>query len=94
MQNTWIHSVYEKLNYKFKVTTNSKHKYLIVANVLNRICSYRTVKTWVSDINYIKVYNGFIFNTVSYGYRQEKLGWSLSDGLIVKQTFLAAECCQ
>jgi transposase InsO family protein len=38
-----------------KLTTNSKHKYLIVANVLNReFAVTEPSKAWVSDINYIK----------------------------------------
>jgi transposase InsO family protein len=49
-------SLRSKLSTKFKVTTNSKHKYLIVANVLNReFAVTEPSKAWVSDINYIKV---------------------------------------
>ncbi len=43
-----------KLSKKFKVSTNSKHKYLIVPNILNREFSVtESSKVWVSDINYI-----------------------------------------
>ena len=51
-----------KLSKKLKVTTNSKHKYLIVPNVLNRKFSVtEPSKVWVLDITYIKVKEGFIY---------------------------------
>lgn len=49
-----------KLSKKFKVTTNSKYKYLIVPNVLNREFSVtEPSKARVSDITYIRVKEGF-----------------------------------
>ena len=51
-----------KLSKKLKVTTNSKRKYLIVPNVLNRKFSVtEPSKVWVLDITYIKVKEGFIY---------------------------------
>ena len=45
-----------KLSKKFKVTTNSKHKHVIVQNILNREFSVtESSKVWVSDITYIRV---------------------------------------
>jgi putative transposase len=42
------------------VTTNSKHKYLIVPNILNRAFSVtEPSKVLVSDITYIRVKEGF-----------------------------------
>ena len=53
-----------KLSKKFKVTTNSKHKYLIVQNILNREFSVtESSKVWVSDITYIRVKEGFLYLT-------------------------------
>ncbi|MGO4818736.1 hypothetical protein [Flavobacterium sp. W22_SRS_FP1] len=50
-----------KLSKKFKVRTNSKHKYLIVPNILNREFSVtESSKVWVSDITYIRVKEGFL----------------------------------
>ena len=44
-----------KLSKKFKVTTDSKHNYLIVDNVLNRnFMVTQPSKVWVSDITYIQ----------------------------------------
>lgn len=43
-----------KLSKKFKVTTNSKHNYLIAENVLDRdFKATRSSQKWVSDITYI-----------------------------------------
>ena len=43
-----------KLSKKFKVTTDSKHNYLIVDNVLNRnFAPTEPSQVWVSDITYI-----------------------------------------
>ena len=49
-----------KLSKKFKVTTDSKHNYLIVDNVLNRnFMVTQPSKVWVSDITYIQTKEGF-----------------------------------
>ena len=43
-----------KLSKKFKITTDSKHNYLLVENVLNRqFLVSQPSKAWVSDITYI-----------------------------------------
>lgn len=59
-----------KLSTKLKVTTNSKHNYLIVPNVLNRAFSVtEPSKAWVSDKTYIRVKRGFFYlTTVLDGY--------------------------
>ena len=81
-----------KLSEKFKITTNSKHKYLIMPNVLNREFSVlEPSKVWVSDITYIRVKEGFIYlTTVLDLYDRKIIGWSLSDGMSVEETTLAA----
>jgi putative transposase len=81
-----------KLSKKFKVTTNSKHKYLIVPNVLNREFSVtQPSKVWVSDITYIKVKEVFIYlTTILDGYDRKIIDWSLSSGMSVEETSLAA----
>jgi putative transposase len=81
-----------KLSKKFKVTTNSKHKYLIVPNVLNREFTVtEPSKTWVSDITYIRVKEGFLYlTTVLDLYDRKVIGWSLSSGMSVEETSLAA----
>ena len=81
-----------KLSKKFKVTTNSKHKYLIVPNILNREFSVtESSKVWVSDITYIRVKEGFLYlTTVLDLYDRKIIGWSLSNGMSVEETSLAA----
>lgn len=53
-----------KLSKKFKVTTDSKHNYLVVNNVLNRnFMVTKPSKVWVSDITYIQTKEGFLYLT-------------------------------
>jgi transposase InsO family protein len=78
-----------KLSKKFKVTTNSKHNHLIMPNVLKRIFGYRTFKSWVSI--HIRVKEGFLYlTTVLDLYDRKIIGWSLSSGMSVEETSLAA----
>ena len=81
-----------KLSKKFKVTTNSKHKHVIVQNILNREFSVtESSKVWVSDITYIRVKEGFIYlTTVLDLYDRKIIGWSLSNGMSVEENSLAA----
>ena len=81
-----------KLSKKFKITTNSKHNYLIVENVLNREFSVTgPSKAWVSDITYIHTKEGFLYlTTVLDLFDRKIIGWSLSDGMTTEQTALAA----
>jgi transposase InsO family protein len=81
-----------KLCKKFKVTTNSKHNYLVVENSLNRAFTVKAPsKVWVSDITYIQTKTGFLYLTTSIDlYDRKGIGWSLSDGMSTEQTSLAA----
>ena len=81
-----------KLNKKFKITTNSKHNYLVVENVLNRqFLTSEPSKVWVSDITYIYTKEGFLYlTTIIDLYDRKIIGWSLSDGMNTDQTSLAA----
>ncbi|SIT11464.1 Transposase InsO and inactivated derivatives [Chryseobacterium piscicola] len=81
-----------KLSRKFKVTTNSKHNYLIVENVLDRNFSVtERSKVWVSDITYIQTKEGFLYLTTLIDlYDRKIIGWSLSDGMSTEETSLSA----
>ena len=81
-----------KLCKKFKVTTNSKHNYLVVENILNRAFTVtEPSKVWVSDITYIQTKTGFLYlTTIIDLYGRKLIGWSLSDGMSTEQTSLAA----
>jgi putative transposase len=51
---------------KYKMTTDSKHTYPVMPNLLNRAFSADKKNTrWVSDITYIKTKEGFLYLTVS-----------------------------
>jgi transposase InsO family protein len=53
-----------KLSKKFKVTTDSKHNYLVVENVLDRnFMVTNPSRVWVSDITYIQTKEGFLYLT-------------------------------
>ncbi|WP_432670940.1 DDE-type integrase/transposase/recombinase [Flavobacterium sp. SM2513] len=72
-----------KLSKKFKITTDSKHNYLLVENVLNRQFLFsQPSKAWVSDITYIRTKEGFLYlTTVIDLYARKIIGCSLSDGM-------------
>lgn len=81
-----------KLSKKFKVTTDSKHNYLVVENVLDRnfIVAHPS-KVWVSDITYIQTKEGFLYlTTIIDLYDRKMIGWSLSNGMSTEETSLAA----
>jgi len=82
----------KELSKKFKVTTNSKHNYLVVENVLNRnFIVFQPSKVWVSDITYIQTKEGFLYlTTILDLYDRKIIGWSLSNGMGAEETSLAA----
>jgi transposase InsO family protein len=81
-----------KLSKKFKVTTDSKHSYLMVENILNRQFSVaEPSKVWVSDITYIYTKEGFMYlTTIMDLYDRKIIGWSLSNGMSTNETTLAS----
>lgn len=81
-----------KLSKKFKVTTDSKHNYLLVENVLNRNFNVTNPsRVWVSDITYIQTKEGFLYlTTVIDLYDRKVIGWSLSKTMSTQRTSLAA----
>lgn len=81
-----------KLSRKFKVTTNSKHNYLVVENMLNRNFTVAAPsEVWASDITYIQTNEGFLYlTTVIDLYDRKIVGWSLSNGMSTEETSLAA----
>ena len=81
-----------KLAKKFKVTTDSKHNYLIMDNILNRQFEQtEPSKAWVSDITYIPVKEGFLYlTTIMDLYDRKLIGWSLSNSMATQNTTLPA----
>jgi transposase InsO family protein len=81
-----------KLSKKFKVTTDSKHNYLVVENVLDRnFMAANASQAWVSDITYIQTKEGFMYLTIIMDlYDRKIIGWGLSNGMSTEETSLAA----
>ena len=77
---------------KFKATTDSKHNYPVAPNLLNQDFSVsRPAEVWVSDITYVKTNSGWLYLTVIIDlYDRKVVGWSMSKGLSVPETILAA----
>jgi transposase InsO family protein len=89
MKQSGIHAVHKK---KFVVTTDSKHKYPVVENKLNRDFSAEQAgKKWVSDITYIRTATGWLYLTVILDLFDRKvIGWSQSTDMTVENTIMAA----
>jgi len=89
MKKAKIRSIVKK---KFKVTTDSRHKYPIVENKLDR--QFKPEKTgaaWVSDITYIKTKQGWLYLTIVLDLGDRKVvGWSLSTTMKAAETVIPA----
>jgi len=77
---------------KFVVTTDSRHNYPVVPNVLNRkFRATRTCQIWISDITYVRTKNGWFYLTVIIDlYDRKVIGWSMSKGLTAQETIIPA----
>lgn len=89
MRKNGIRAVHAK---KFVVTTDSKHKYPVAENLLNRdFTPEAKAQKWVSDITYIKTKKGWLYLTVIIDLFDRKvIGWSLSSDLNATNTCIAA----
>lgn len=86
--NDW-RSKYKK---KFKITTDSDHKYPVCRNLLNQNFTVsRLNEVWVSDITYIKTKKGWLYlTTIIDLYDRQVIGWALSTSLHSSQTIVPA----
>ncbi len=89
MTKNRIRAVHAK---KFVVTTDSKHKYPIVDNKLDRQFSAdKKGQAWVSDITYIRTFQGWLYLTVVIDLFDRKvIGWALSRDMYAKNTSISA----
>jgi transposase InsO family protein len=89
MKEAKIRSVVKK---KFKITTDSRHKYPIVENKLDRqFKPEKTSEAWVSDITYIKTKQGWLYLTIVLDLGDRKVvGWSLSTTMKAVETVVPA----
>jgi len=78
MKKEGLRSIIRK---KFVVTTDSKHNYPVVENLLDRDFKVNgTGKVWVSDITYVRTSQGWLYLTVIIDLGDRKvIGWSLSN---------------
>ncbi len=77
---------------KFKATTDSRHKYPIAPNVLNRnFLATRPGEIWVSDITYVRTYSGWLYLTVIIDMFDRKvIGWFMSKNLTTDDSIIPA----
>lgn len=89
MKRAKIRSVVKR---KFRVTTESEHKYPVVGNKLNREFKVEQIATaWVSDITYIKTTQGWLYLTIILDLADRKIiGWALSSTMKAVDTVIPA----
>lgn len=89
MKKSHLQSIIKR---KFKITTNSSHKYAVVENKLNR--EFTVIKentAWVSDITYIRTGQGWLYLTsVIDLFDRKVIGWALSTTMRAKDTSIKA----
>lgn len=86
------HGIKAKTKRKFKVTTNSKHRFPVSPNLLKQnFYSDSPNKVWVSDITYLYTREGWLYLTVIVDlFNREVVGWSMSNRLTAETTTIAA----
>ena len=89
MKQNGIRSVHAK---KFKVTTNSKHNYPIMENLLDRnFITAAKARVWVSDITYVRTKKGWLYLTIIVDLFDRKvIGWSMSKDMTAAKTTIPA----
>ncbi|MEN9521841.1 MAG: hypothetical protein RL065_218, partial [Bacteroidota bacterium] len=77
---------------RFKQTTDSKHKYPVVENKLNREFSVKEKnEVWVSDLTYVSTKEGWVYLTTVIDLLHRKvIGWALSSTMMAKDTSIPA----
>jgi putative transposase len=85
-------SIWARKPKRFVVTTDSKHNYPVVPNVLDRkFRATRPGQIWVSDLTYVRTKNGWLYLTVIIDlYDRKVIGWSMSTGLSAEETVIPA----
>jgi transposase InsO family protein len=84
--------IQSKIRKKYKVTTDSSHKYAVAENKLDRNFQVEELATaWVSDITYIPTNQGWLYLTAILDLADRKaIGWALSDSLKTCHTIVPA----
>ncbi len=81
-----------KVKKKYRVTTDSNHKFPIAPNLVKRnFAPDRINKVWVSDITYIRTKQGWLYLTVIIDlFDRQVIGWALSKTMHAKNTIIPA----
>lgn len=89
MQELGLRSIVKK---KFRITTDSQHKFTIAKNHLNQeFITSRANQVWVSDITYLRSKEGWSYlTTVIDLYDRKVIGWALSNTMHATQTVIPA----
>lgn len=76
---------------QFRVTTNSKHKYPVASNLLNRQFQVDAPnQVWVADITYIRTFEGWLYLAAVMDLFSRKIvGWSMSETIDTELTIAA-----
>src|SRR3982074_3121211 len=77
---------------RFKVTTNSNHKFEVYLNLAARMKLTGINQLWVADITYIRLKAEFVYLAVILdGFSRKVVGWALGRTLAVRLTIGALE---
>ncbi len=89
MKNNNIKS---RVKRKYKITTDSSHKYPISPNLLKQcFLTSRTNQMWVLDITYVQTDNGWLYLTIILDlFGRKIIGWSMSETMYTEQTIIPA----
>jgi putative transposase len=89
MRKAKLRSIVKK---KFKITTDSSHKFPVPENVLDRDFKPGVLgAVWVSDITYIRTKKGWIYLTIVIDLGDRKIiGWALSTTMKAIDTVIPA----
>ncbi len=67
---------------RFKITTDSNHKFRIYPNLIRGLIVTKINQVWVADITYVKLPRGFVYLAVILdAYSRRVIGWCLRDDL-------------
>lgn len=85
-------NIHVKTKKRFKATTDSRHRFPVAPNLLNREFKVDELgKVWVSDITYIRTLEGWLYLTVIIDLCDRKvIGWSISNTLKTSETVIPA----
>jgi putative transposase len=89
MKKENIRSIVKK---KFKVTTDSSHKYPVAENkLMQNFTVTESNQVWVSDLTYIHTAEGWVYlTTVIDLFDRKVIGWALSDRMRAINTSIPA----